>query len=262
MSLKALRGTTLVELLIALLLLALVGGIASGLLINQRRNTSELLASDLARRTADQASGWMSTELAEVGRTDANTDLWRLGRDSLTYRAWRLAGLACRVTGTEVRIPRSRLSMWRAPQPGRDSLSLFLASDTLPGNGSWQVFPILSVGESTCPEGRALALGTRIEFAPLNGLPPLTPVRTFEVMQLRLYHSLGQWWLGARSESAGEGIQPLAGPLEERGLEVRYRDPSGNEVRSPELVVQLDLVIVPAGGRDSARILVQPRNLR
>jgi hypothetical protein len=81
-------------------------------------------------------------------------------------------------------------------------------------------------------------------------------------MQLRLYLSLGQWWLGARSESAGEGVQPLAGPLEERGLELRYLDQRGGEVSEPGLVGRLQLMVAPAGHRDSARLLMLPRNLQ
>jgi hypothetical protein len=42
---------------------------------------------------------------------------------------------------------------------------------------------------------------------------PGTPVRIYEVMQLKLYRSEGKSWLGARSVSSGEAIQPVVGPL-------------------------------------------------
>ena len=255
-------GITLVELLVALVLLGLLGTTTGRLLLSQRRSAGALLAGDLARRTSDQASGWIASELAEVGRADGNTDLLRLGSDSLSYRAWRLAGLACLVTETEVRIARYRATMWRGPQPGRDSLFLFLVRDSMPGSGVWVALPILAVGESRCAGRPALSLATRIETASLAGLPPLVPARTFEVMQLRLYRSLGEWWLGARSESAGEGLQPLAGPLERQGVQLSYRDANGGEVSQPGLVGWLQLMIAPAGHGDSARLLVRPRNLQ
>jgi hypothetical protein len=46
-------------------------------------------------------------------------------------------------------------------------------------------------------------------------------------MQIRLYQSGGEYWLGARSVSAGETIQPLIGPLTSRGLALSYRDSAG-----------------------------------
>jgi len=262
MPLTSRRGFTLIELLVSLSLLGLVGLIAGRLLISQRRTASALVADDLARRTIDQASAWITSELSEAGRSDSSTDLLRLGPDALSYRGWRLAGLACLVTGSEVRIPRTRLSAWRAPQPGRDSLLLYLGPDSIPGRGAWSVLPLLGVGAASCGGVPALSLTTRIDSASLPGLPPLVPVRTFEVMQLRLYLSLGEWWLGARSESAREGVQPLAGPLEERGLELRYLDQRGGEVSEPGLVGRLQLMVAPAGHRDSVRFLMLPRNLQ
>lgn len=256
------RGFTLIELLVSLILLGLVGLAAGRLLIGQRRAASALLAGDLARRTTDQASAWIASELSEAGRGDSATDLLGLGPDWLTYRGWRLAGLACLVTESEVRIARTRVSGWRMPQPGRDSLFLYLGQDSIPGSGAWSVLPLLGVGAANCGGAPALSLTTRIDARLLEGLPPLVPVRTFEVMQLRLYRSLGEWWLGARSVSGGEGVQPLTGPLEERGLELKYLDQSGSEVSLPGLVSRLQIMIAPAGVRDSAWFLIQPRNLQ
>jgi hypothetical protein len=47
---------------------------------------------------------------------------------------------------------------------------------------------------------------------PVDSVPVGTPVITWEIMQVRLYRS-STWQLGARSLSAGETTQPVAGPL-------------------------------------------------
>lgn len=261
MPVRSRRGVTLVELLIALILMALLGLAAVRLLIVQRRSASALLAGDQVRRTLDQAAGWISAELAEAGKGDSNSDLLHLGRDSLTYRAWRMTGVACLVAGDEVRIRRDLLSLWRMPQPGRDSLMLFMDHDSFPGSDGWVTAPVNGVSESDCAGQPAIRLVTQLDPAGLSSLPPLVPVRSFEVMQLRLYRSSGEWWLGARSVSAGEGTQPLAGPFAERGVELSYWDTLGLETLQPENVERLQLSLTPAGNLDSSRIFISPRNL-
>jgi hypothetical protein len=262
MSLTTRRGLTLVDLLVALVLFGLLGTAVTRALIGQRRATGILLERDQAYGTLDQASAWLAAELAEVGRADGATDLLRLGVDSMSYRAFRSAGLACLVATDQVRIRRDQQSLWRTPQPGRDSLLLFLSADSAPGHGTWAALAISSVSGSSCAGQPALRLGTDIDASRLTGLPPLVPVRTFEIMQLRLYRSQGEWWLGARSESAGEAIQPVTGPLSPQGLRLTYRDAMGREVAEPALVRQLELRLSPARPGDSARVKLQPRNLQ
>jgi hypothetical protein len=57
------------------------------------------------------------------------------------------------------------------------------------------------------------------------------PVRLFEVMELRYYRAEGKSWLGMRSVSRGEVIQPVVGPLADssaalRGFTLAYLDRS------------------------------------
>jgi hypothetical protein len=55
-----------------------------------------------------------------------------------------------------------------------------------------------------------------------------TPLRIYEIMELRLYRSDGESWLGARSVSSGENIQPMLGPLMPvNGLQLEYLDGLG-----------------------------------
>jgi hypothetical protein len=59
------------------------------------------------------------------------------------------------------------------------------------------------------------------------------PVRFFEVMEIRLYQSGGRWWVGARSVSNGEVIQPVMGPVASSGLQFQFLDQGGGSISSP-----------------------------
>lgn len=261
MPLKSRQGITLIDLLLALVVTALLGIAISRLLVGQRRGATALQARDDARRTMDQTAAWITSELIEVGKGDSAPDLLRIAPESVTYRAWRMGGITCLVSGTEVRIRRDHLSSWRTLQPGRDSLMLLASDDSLPGRDRWVAAGIATVGESDCGGRAALRIQTSLDSAVLAGLPPLVPVRGFEVMQLRLYSSGGEWWLGARSVSAGEGIQPLAGPFASAGLRLSYWDSAGVETTQPEEVQRLRLSLTPQGYLDSAQLFLGPRNL-
>jgi hypothetical protein len=81
-------------------------------------------------------------------------------------------------------------------------------------------------------------------------------------MQAKLYRSQGAWWLGARSESAGEVIQPVAGPLAPAGLRLVYRDSLGLPTSAAGGVREIELRL--AAGEvpvESVRVVLRPRNL-
>jgi len=60
------------------------------------------------------------------------------------------------------------------------------------------------------------------------GIPVGTPIHTYEVMELKLHVADGKSWLGARSISAGEAIQPVLGPLVDgNGFQLEYLDAAG-----------------------------------
>jgi hypothetical protein len=56
-------------------------------------------------------------------------------------------------------------------------------------------------------------------------------------MELKAYQSDGQWWLGARSVSSAEAIQPMAGPLDEAdGFRLEYLDRNESPTADPKAV--------------------------
>lgn len=179
------RGLSLVELLVGLTLLAVVGSLFVRTALGMSRALGRLQTRAAAQSTLDAGATWLAAELEEAGPGD----LLNPGSDTLRYRAVRLAGLACEVTSASLTLEVQRGATSRRIQPGRDSLFVF--SDSL-----WRPFPVGGVALGSC-----------------GSADSLVPARVVEVMQARRYLSGGLWWLGARSESAGEGLQPLAGPF-------------------------------------------------
>jgi prepilin-type N-terminal cleavage/methylation domain-containing protein len=264
-SLTARRGVSLAELLVALVLLGLLGAVMTQALLRYYRATHAALEREAARRTVEQATMWLTAELGELGRDSGAVDLYRIAAESITYRAPRSVGLGCVVAPDEVRLLLDRSRGWRQPQAGRDSM-LLLAVANLTGQADrWLALPITGASLSACGGRPAIRLATR--FPPGRSLPAdsawLYPIRVFEMMQAKLYRSQGAWWLGARSESAGEGVQPLAGPLTPGGLRLVYRDSVGGSTTLPRDVRQIELH-VRAGEAvvESATVTLRPRNLQ
>ncbi|MDX2122979.1 MAG: hypothetical protein SF070_18210 [Gemmatimonadota bacterium] len=226
MPLSRRAGATLAELVIGLVLFGLVGTLVARQALGAERVAREEEARVRLQAALDAGLAFLSAELADLGPGD----LMMVAAESLRYRATRGHGLTCQVSATEVRVAGATLSGARAPQPGRDSLQLPLrADDALAGDTGWTALPLLGVHPTTCGGRPAIALVTAVDTLahPITGAPATLPVRVFEVMQTRLYASAGSIWLGARSVSAGEVIQPVAGPFELPASRFVPRDSSG-----------------------------------
>lgn len=260
------RGFTLIELLIGMVLLSMLGVVMIQTGLSAERSARLTRAAAQLERSFDTALDFLESELADAGTDTSGTDLLRLGPDSLTWRATRGLGLACQVGATEVRLLQSQWSSPRLPQAGRDSLLLYIGSDSTRSDSvAWLALPILGVSSASCAGAPALRLQTTLDTsAVLPGrLPALVPVRVFEIMEARLYNSLGTWWFGARSVSAGEGIQPIAGPFSAGGLRFAYLDSAAQPAASSVLVRSISVVVhgSVAGRTDSAAALWAPSNL-
>lgn len=267
------RGFTLTNLLVALILFGMIGLTIVRIIVGAERSLRALRGHASLQAAFDLGTTYLDAELSDLGRDEGPTDLTRTAPESLSYRATRATGLACRVSATEVVLSRAHLYAPRSPQPGRDSLLLFLPpASAVDSPARWQAFPVTNVGSTTCGTSSAIRVGTQIDTTGflLPDVPALIPARIFEVMQARLYTVQGERWLGARSETSGEGIQPLAGPF--IGLEsgFTFRDSAGGVASSLREIRSIDLRLAgsrPGWGRGGAAVMesvtvrVSPRNL-
>lgn len=250
------RGFTLVELLVGLVLAGVIATLLTRLMLGQGRLALHFFARASALESITQAHDWLTAELEPGGAIAGSSDLLAIAGDSLVYRAWRGEGLGCLVAPGEVRVLRERLVGWRTPQPGRDSLALLIPEDS--AHSGWLRLPVLTVTASTCGGRPAVAIGTGAT-PPSLPLPPLVPVRIYEVALVKLYRSLGDWWLGARSVSGGEGLQPVTGPYLPGGVRFGYRSRSGLPAPVADSAAEVEVELLPVRG-GSARWRIFRRN--
>lgn len=261
-------GFTLAEVMIALVLTLVVAGALYGLLISTQRTTRGQAQRVELQSTLRAGTLIVLSELRELAAVPAGSaaqnDILVAGSSALVYRAMRGLGFVC-VTpdAVNIRIARSTFSGHRDPQAGRDEALVFIAAAG--GTGSedaWLSTRILNVATgAACPGSAGPGITLTV---PAGRVPAVleagTPVRIAEVMELRLYESEGKSWLGARSVSGGEAIQPLVGPLTRGdGFRLEYLDAGGRAVtdRTSIKSIQVALRGTAEGGGWSNGALVE-----
>jgi prepilin-type N-terminal cleavage/methylation domain-containing protein len=281
-SVKRRRGFTLVELILAIALALLVGGVIHGVLLRSQRlaraQAERMALHDNVRVAALVLAG----ELGSIGYDEVTpeasaalaypaalrSDLLAIQPGAVTYLAGRGGGRVCgAIAGPPAAVVVEGPS-WKSPRAPRttDSLLVFVEGDPSTGSDdTWIHLGIASVGVGSCPGGApGIALGVNAP-APLNPavLSRVTagsPARLAEVMQMRFYQSGGKSWFGMRSVSTGEVIQPVAGPLADssaavRGLTLVYRDAADFDTSDPAAVRAVEVALLgvtdqPIHGRD------------
>lgn len=244
------RGFTLVELLVALVLLSIVGGVIIRLLASSQRLARNQSEKVLMQSNVRTGSLLVPSELRELGVSATAADIQAMAANSITYRALRATGVACAVTagapGT-VKLRQSLYFAYRPLQGSRDSLLIFMDNDpNVITDDRWSAFAITGAATAgTCPDGRAAWVVPAIVAVDSVAVMQLeTPVRSFEIMQMGLLAQDGKFWLGARSVSGGEtDLQPVLGPLRSDGLQISYLAANGTATTAPTQVRTIDVII-------------------
>ncbi len=229
------RGFTLVEILLALIIMSVVTGALYRLL-----NTSQRLSLAQAEQVSLQSnvrtgSLIVPNELRELntwlaGTADRN-DITVSDPDLITYRAMRGMGFVCQAAAagaTELYLAESNWTGLRAPDATRDDLYLFIDGD--PYDDDDDIWSQLNVTAVTPDAAACGAAGYKLTVAAIPAAVSVnTPLRLFELMELSLYaDDDGEWWLGARSVKPGEiDPQPVLGPLTSDGFGLEYLDAAG-----------------------------------
>jgi prepilin-type N-terminal cleavage/methylation domain-containing protein len=246
------RGFTLIEIMISLVIMMMVMGAVYKLILSSQR-----LSRGQAERVTLQSNVRVGSlavlnDLRELntatGGLASDNDILAITANSITYRGMRGAGFICQApTATEVRIARTSFSGYRDPVPGRDGLYVFIDGDPdTETDDVWLPLAITAVSTAAaCPGviGDGITLTTP-NTAALVGLPTRTPVRFYEVMELKLHQADGQSWLGARSISADEAVQPVLGPLaNDSGFVLKYLNTVGAETADPTAIKSIEVTL-------------------
>jgi hypothetical protein len=252
MSALSRAGTTVTELLVALML---TGMVAAGALAIAGRvgEAYRVEAFEIERaRTLRIAAAVLPAELRELDAVDG--DVIAMGQTAITIRAPRQLAAVCGTPRFAVPPTRVAVTLRDMPRYGlrdlnqrTDSAWLFYEGDSAtPDDDGWIEASIDTLAPDTCPDGNR---GWKIAGAlrPTAGqhlgagtIPSGAPVLVFETVTYRLYRSTSdrQWYVGL--ESAGD-LQPLLGPVTGDGLAFAYLDSSGAAVTEPSRVALIDV---------------------
>lgn len=238
------RGTGLVEAVVAALLTALLVVAALGSLARLQRALARFTGRTVSDQALRGAVQLLRSELRDLA--PAAGELLTVGASSLTYRAVRGTGRACGTGGGKVLVSAATWSPLRQPAPGRDSLVL------LAQPGDTEVV-VAAAGPSVlgnCPDGVASVALPYVTSTPdpaaFASFP--SPVLVSEVMEIRAYQSGGEWWIGVRSISAGETVQPAHGPIAPDGFRIAAFDSGGVPTMVPARVSHLAFMVKSPSG--------------
>ena len=275
------RGFTIIEVLVALVLLGLVSAALYRVLVNNERlYMAQTQRIDLSQNI--RAAGTILP--AEFRELDASEgDITAMSATSISMRAMRWLGFACNVPGLGGALNAVSVIV-RGGAPGqplffgargidnnKDSLLIYYD-----GNVNSRADDFWATGSITAaPNGQNCNDGTNgqrlIVGLNLLGLGPNVadaiplgaPVRGFERVVYQLYQPAGDtsWYVGF--QPAGQSMQPLIGPVLSNGLTFQYFDANGNVTAVKNQVARIDITVrartaaaVRAGGQAAAATMV------
>lgn len=236
------RGFTLVEMMVALLLSAIVLMAIHQVLLATRRS-AQLLAQRMdVQQNVRSAVDYLSGSLRELDATDG--DILSLSATSLRFRSMQWSGVLCAdpfLLATELKMPIRTAPLFgmRGPDATLDSVLVFRDGNIETRmDDSWLLGGIMQVGTGVCADGSTANLLTvRISAASggadsaLVGVTSGAPVRGFQIEFLSLYaRTDGRVWLGqsfANRSTSWTGVQPLIGPLATAGVTFTFFDAAG-----------------------------------
>jgi hypothetical protein len=239
------RGASLVELLVAIALGALVLGSAAGGLLRQQRAAGWVGALAGGEGQMRPISQVVRGDLGALDPSSFDVATGEATDTSLQMRAVIGASVVCDTTGGAVTL---------APVETVGVSLVGFAAAPVAGDTVWH-YPSDSAGwlprqvtgaasvNVPCPSLGLTGQGARLVLSGAGGMAPATPVRLTRPLRTVVYRATDRrWYLGMRDWSAASGRfappQPVAGPFvrtapDGRRTGFRYFDERGQELASP-----------------------------
>lgn len=261
------RGTTLVELIVALPIAAIIGLVAMSLLLDTHRLARRLSSTTEIARELRQAGAVLASEIRPLSSSDivAWTDT------SLDVQALAGSGVVCASPASNIidMLPLNgsdalRTSWFATPQSGDRVYSVGTDSAIVPVDGNWQSDVLSSSSSSatsTCVGKPLLALSStpgnvvRLTVAgAMSARPPAgSPIRIMRRTRYSLYKaSDGLWYLGRKTFNGltWTTIQPVSGPFDKpslNGLLIQVRDSASNVLPTGSLTSPRSIALMLRG---------------
>ncbi len=274
------RGFTLVEVMVALVLVGIVGISVTAALVRQQRfysGATEVVAVHAQMR---DAASILPMELRNISSSAG--DISALSDSAIEFRFTYGSAIVCEVAGATVTLPPATLSNGNvlASFLGDPDLgdTVFVYDSTAPAATPWAAHAIISApmaGTESCRSPNPFVAAAddgapRLRFgvspALGSGSPPGSPVRFTRRVRYRLYQASTdrQWYLGHDEYRAGgwSGVQPVSGPYRPyapgapttSGLYLRYFTSGGDAVTGIAAARSIARVEVIVNGRSSRMV--------
>ncbi len=263
------RGFSLVELLIAMVLLAVVvTGLYRALMTNQRVYQQQTQVIGL-QQNMRAAAAILPQELREVDATEG--DISAMTATSITLRAHRWTAVMCTqpVTGfagglgaqnlTTTMIIRGQPYFGRAINTTTDSIFVrYEGDDGTRADDGWIIGRPTVLANAVCPVtsggGAGQLVTVNLSFTtPTQNFPESIvngdPVLGFETVTYSLYQpspspgNPGDWYVGLTAAAGGNTPTPLIGPVLSNGLAFAYYDSTGAVTAVPTRVARVDITL-------------------
>lgn len=247
-------GFTLIELIIAVAMASIVLGAVYRILVNNQRFYRAQSQIVDVQQNVRAVAEILPAELRELDAADG--DILAMSDTSLTIKAMRGITSICAapdVANGKITVRNSLTYGYRAVDPTRDSVLVFADGNTqVSTDDTWLHAPAAVVTTGvTCTDGSAATRYTLTGMvggiAQLANVTDGSPVRTFEVVNYRLYDDgTGTWWVGVRNYVSGAwaATSPVAGPLRPRdGIGFTYYDAGGAVTATRANVAQIAIAV-------------------
>jgi type II secretory pathway pseudopilin PulG len=244
---------TLVEILIALVMLGAVSGALYRVLLNNQRIYQAQTQHIALEQNIRAAVSVLPAELREIDASDG--DIVAMSSTALTIRGMRWLGFICAppnlggaAVGNTMTIRAQPLYGSRGLNPGTDSMFIYYdGNQATRDDDDWALARPTDASNSLCPDGQpGLDITMSWKVPPPNtagGILPGSPVRGFEPVTYQLYQPPGDslWYVGL--QPAGGTILPIIGPVLESGLSFVYFDSTGAVTAIPDRVARIDVTV-------------------
>lgn len=247
------RGFTLVEVLIALVLMGIVSTALYQLLVANQRLYRAQVESVATNESARATVAIVPGEIRELSAGEG--DVIAMDGTSLTYKGMQAVYVQCAPPNTgalEIILDRTTFFGLRQINAADDSVLIFAEGDTTTrGDDGWLSASVTSTTVGTaCPGSQpSITVGlVGLASSDLSATQAGAPVRTFVPAQILLYQdAAGDWWLGGRRFQKGAGswgaTQPVLGPLSGTGLALTYADAAGATTNNPLNVARVGITV-------------------
>ena len=252
---------TLVELLVALVLLGIVSaGIYRVLVNNQRIYQAQTQRIDL-QQNVRAAVNILPAEVRELAATEG--DILAMGANSITIRAMRQLAIACQAP--VLGLPAAAIMIRTEPFFSTrdfivgDNIFVYYEGDQATRNDdSWVPGRITAIANGDCPGGAVgdgrlitatLIFGTVTapngtvmnQFNQTGRIQSGAPIRGWEQVTYRLQQAADANWYIYLIDASG--TQPLIGPVLSNGFQLAYYDSTGAVTATPALVASIEVTV-------------------